>query len=652
MAEHLPPMDVAGLTDAGLKRSRNEDSFTVLVPRPDSEQERGGAVFIVADGMGGMGGGDVASQAAIAEFTRVYYAPDAAAADPLARLQSALAPANPHVREQAQTVGLARIGATAAGLAILPSGTALIFNVGDSRVYHIRGSYVELLSRDQSVLAHQLEQGLITHEEARRSRNVNVTAFIGQPTTIQPNYNQIEPQQGDVFILCSDGLWDLVETHEILDAIRNSPAKSAARKLVALARRRGAPDNVTVIIVRLGSAPRSRSLLGLGVLALLIALLILGALALWNRNPAAPPTQTALAAAEETDAVLVAVSVATEEMSPTGASVVSVLSETPLPTETRRPTATRTPTPRPSLTATVQAVVAPTKPTSTLVARASTATATRMPTLSPTPTLTRTPRPTPTPSPTVTATERPTSTPSLTPRPTASATSRAAAANPTVTLNPALATRTPQPGVPPEARAALLLQAAGDDGVVLSAKAPLYVLSPVGAPVPEVMDTLDIEAGTTVHLVDEVVRTHPESESTLLRHVQILDGALEGEQGWISVSTLEQAEPLTPRVMVNPEQAQSANVRRGAGAGFERVGSLNAGESARVLGVNSSAGWYFIELPGGARGWVSSGVLLLAGSLSGVPRLTPPTPDTPPTPEDFEFGAGAALPDGTEPVAP
>src|SRR4030095_957449 len=103
-----------------------------------SAQETQGALFIVADGMGGLGGGDVASQYAIDEFVRRYYGTVTTEKEVGARFQIALEAATVKVREQAPRLGLPRIGSTAAGVVLEASGRAMIFNVGDCRVYRIR----------------------------------------------------------------------------------------------------------------------------------------------------------------------------------------------------------------------------------------------------------------------------------------------------------------------------------------------------------------------------------------------------------------------------------------------------------------------------------------------------------------------------------
>ena len=257
----LPVMDVAGLTDTGLKRERNEDNYEMRVPEGEHTNE---ALFLVADGIGGMSGGDIASKATVQEITRRFYAyrsMNGAAGDIMDVLQNSIEETNVHIREQADKVGLMRIGSTVAGVVLRPSMEAIVFNVGDTRVYRVRGSSMEKLTRDQTLAEQQLEQGIITLAEARAARNSPITAFLGQPSTIAPLYQVASAQMGDIFVLCSDGLWNLVDDDEIHRIAIRYPAQFAVKRLVDMTLKRGAPDNVTVIIVRLGRPPRTGPML-------------------------------------------------------------------------------------------------------------------------------------------------------------------------------------------------------------------------------------------------------------------------------------------------------------------------------------------------------------------------------------------------------
>ncbi len=423
----LAVLDVAELTDVGLKRQKNEDTPKMLVPPPGTNQEELGALFMVADGMGGLGGGDVASKIAVEQIARGFYSPDNPGTDTLARLKTAMESANVQVREQAPRLGLPRIGSTAAGMILSKSGDVLAFNVGDCRIYRVRGNYIEPLSRDQSVMARQIESGMLTEEEAKVQRSSMVTAFIGQPIPLEPGIRRETAREGDVFVMCSDGLWSLVDANEILEAIKRNPARIAVRKLIRLALKRGGNDNVTAVVVRIGRAPRRLgafllrlvALLAVVAIAVIVYLLVTSGV-LAPAATATTPTQAALAGGTGTAAGAgSATPTRPASQTPAPATIVALLvSNTPRPTST--PTDTHTPTstltPRPSQT--------PSNTPTPSLTKTLTPTSTRS--LTPTLRPSFTPSNTPTPAPT--ATEPPTALPSSTPFPTMT---------PTITSTPA-----------------------------------------------------------------------------------------------------------------------------------------------------------------------------------------------------------------------
>ncbi len=686
MAQPFPALDVAGQTDVGLKRSRNEDSFTVLMPPAGSPQVSQGAMFIVADGMGGMGGGDVASKTAIEEIVKTFYDPSVTHDyDPLPRLRNALEAANVRVRETAQSVGLPRIGATGAGMILTSTGDAVVFNIGDSRVYRARGSYIELLTRDQSVMASQLEAGLVSQEEAKLSRNVNVTAFIGQPMPISPVYSRMQTQPGDVFIICSDGLWDLVEPNEILKAVQ-SPAKEAASKLIALVRQRGAPDNVTVIIVRVGMPARALPVRWL-VVAGLIVLAAVGGFALaraglfGDNRPA--PTEIALATMTSAppSATVPALVAATPEVTPAASQLISITLDTATPEVSLVAIASAT-TESPAETAAVVAAL----PTETNTPQS---TSTRLASKAPSPTSTPTATSTANPTPTATATHAPSSTPTLTAMPAPSETpqplpttapSATKPPEPTVTLNPTVITFTPAPrptsfataaAVSSASHDAFMLIVAQDGEVILSGGTTLYLFDDSATPEATV-DALDylgthpasdvtatpeasaeataditataevtagaqvaLDAGTHVQLLDDHAQPAPQGEGIVL-HVSVTSGDHVGEIGWINLSALLQATPAIPYVLPASNVIKGVNVRSGEGQLSSVIDVLLPGEFARLVGISSSPlGWYYVELTSGGRGWVSPGNVTIEGDRSAVKRLLPPpTPTFTPSPTD------------------
>ncbi len=433
------PLDVAQLTDVGLKRKHNEDACRMVIPPADAPEAAFGALFLVADGMGGLGGGDIASKAAIDALLRAFYDLQDREADPAIRLEDSIEAANRYVREQASQVGLARIGSTGAGLLFRRGGEVVAFNVGDCRVYRIRNGQITRISRDQSVMQRQIDLGM-SEEEAKSARSSQVTAFLGQPMALQAFIVREQSQPGDVYLICSDGLWSLVDDADLLKAINGVPAQKAVEKLIKLARAKGGNDNITAMIIRVGNVPgRVGRLLVPLALATVIGVLGVGAaFALGGGSlqptPTPTPTQTATSIPP------------TPTEPPTEAPT-----NTALP-----PSVTPQPTALPSATPTDTATVTPSPTLTNTATRTPSATRTETPTPSQTPSLTpsATNTSTNTPAPTVTASP----TASLTPTPSATLTasftpSRTATATevrpPTITIDPALIltlfTATPTP---------------------------------------------------------------------------------------------------------------------------------------------------------------------------------------------------------------
>lgn len=246
-----PKLKWAGNSDPGLKRGRNEDAYKMLVPPGDAAQHSFGALFMIADGMGGMRGGDLASGSALDAVIRAYYGPldggQPVSVTPIEALRDAIDAANVHVRQQAARAGLRRIGTTLAGIVILPNRAGLLFNVGDSRVYRIRGPAIEQITTDQSLAALQ------PHADAAKTTlgraSTKITAYLGQPFPLEPLIEVIEIRDGDRYVLCTDGLWTLIEDDELARIVRKRSADRAVHKLIQLAHKRGAPDNVSVVVV-------------------------------------------------------------------------------------------------------------------------------------------------------------------------------------------------------------------------------------------------------------------------------------------------------------------------------------------------------------------------------------------------------------------
>jgi protein phosphatase len=227
----------------------------VVRPADAQRQAAKGVLIFVADGMGGHAAGEVASQMAAETVRRVYYEHDGS---PPAALRQAFEQANRAVHAAAQDdEHLRGMGTTCTALAIR-GAEAFTAHVGDSRLYRLHEGTLRQLSEDHSLVAEMLRGGLLTEEDARHHEDRNViTRALGLHATVDVSVSStaMPVQAGDRFVLCSDGLYDLVEDHEIADAMREAPPHEASARLVDLANARGGYDNITVGVVRIDARP-------------------------------------------------------------------------------------------------------------------------------------------------------------------------------------------------------------------------------------------------------------------------------------------------------------------------------------------------------------------------------------------------------------
>lgn len=249
----------AVLSDKGLVRQNNEDAYLA---------DPGLGIFAVADGMGGHASGEVASRTAVEtlrEFlTRekqdadatLRLAPCPEAASPARRLVQAIRLANFNIyRASQEKVEYQGMGTTLVA-AYFPPGGAVAANVGDSRLYRIRGSTIEQWTQDHSLVWEQFKQGLISKEELSAAPYKHVvTRALGIHPNIEVDIHELLLQVKDVLLLCSDGLSDLVKDAEILRVVSETPdnLEGTVRKLIHLANSRGGKDNITALILRIDS---------------------------------------------------------------------------------------------------------------------------------------------------------------------------------------------------------------------------------------------------------------------------------------------------------------------------------------------------------------------------------------------------------------
>lgn len=244
-------VEIAARTDVGCVRTLNEDSVHCVRPSSEALRRTHGSLAIVADGMGGHAAGEVASRMAVDAVSEAYYSSEGSPRDGLV---GAFREANARIFAAAQQARhLSGMGTTCCALAVCQN-MAYSANVGDSRLYMVRGGQIYLMTADDSAVQEMVARGLLTSAEARHhaDRNVILRAMGTHDTVAVAAWVQPLPvREGDVFVLCSDGLHDEVEDEEIRDLVLQQSAEGAAAELVALARTRGGSDNISVVVVRL-----------------------------------------------------------------------------------------------------------------------------------------------------------------------------------------------------------------------------------------------------------------------------------------------------------------------------------------------------------------------------------------------------------------
>lgn len=257
-------LEFASHSDPGRVRSHNEDSVFADATL---------GLAIVADGMGGYNAGEVASGLATVmlrtELAKAFagrspgertaggrtWAQDAVAAE--------IACANAAIFRASQSQDRYAGMGTTLVMALLYDNSITVAHVGDSRLYRLRGDELACLTRDHSLLQEQIDSGIITPEQARKSQNRNlVTRALGVDPVVEPEIGNHAVQVGDVYLLCSDGLNDMVEDAEIASYLSAQAGDlgACAAGLVQLANDYGGRDNVSVVLVRVKRAfPAARS---------------------------------------------------------------------------------------------------------------------------------------------------------------------------------------------------------------------------------------------------------------------------------------------------------------------------------------------------------------------------------------------------------
>jgi protein phosphatase len=254
------PWAFAGGSDVGRERAHNEDAILV-----DPERK----LVVLADGMGGYQAGEVASQLAVdvvreesadlsisdSELGRID--PDTGMSVAMRQLRSAIEKANNRIcsvargKEELNGMGTTIVAAR------FYDGRVGIAHVGDSRCYRFRDHSLEQLTRDHSYVQDQLEKGLISEEDAKNSPQKNlITRALGIDAIAEADVQEFRTRPGDIYLLCSDGLSDLVNPEALLTHLSTErPPGDYTKRLIDAANANGGRDNISVIIVRVGDPP-------------------------------------------------------------------------------------------------------------------------------------------------------------------------------------------------------------------------------------------------------------------------------------------------------------------------------------------------------------------------------------------------------------
>lgn len=252
-------MTAAGATDVGHRREKNEDSFVI-------DEKLG--LAIVADGMGGHSGGEIASRMAVESITQIIkeFTTDPEMTlpgktnlrphDHGGKLNYAIQEAGHRIFERAcREANLKGMGTTTV-VVYAAEDRVYLGNVGDSRGYLLRDGLFRQLTQDHSFVGEQVRAGVIAPELAKthRMRNV-ITRSVGFQAEVDADVLQKTVKDGDIYLLCSDGLSNMVDDAEVKLILESNPPAEACRKLVDIANAHGGDDNITAVVVVFRESP-------------------------------------------------------------------------------------------------------------------------------------------------------------------------------------------------------------------------------------------------------------------------------------------------------------------------------------------------------------------------------------------------------------
>lgn len=240
-------MDMWGTTNRGVVREENQDAYSFEAL---SAQQ---LLAVVCDGMGGARAGNVASTMAVSEFLDRFRALwDAQERSAAVLLEQAASCANQAVHHRSTTDSDCFGMGTTMVCAYLDRTHATVLNEGDSRAYYINPDSIHQITRDHSLVEDLVRRGELTPDQARVHPHKNlITRALGAEADLHADLFDFETEPGSFILLCSDGLSNLVSDQEILyEILHGGPAEDCCQRLLEIAMKRGAPDNVTVVLIQ------------------------------------------------------------------------------------------------------------------------------------------------------------------------------------------------------------------------------------------------------------------------------------------------------------------------------------------------------------------------------------------------------------------
>lgn len=253
------PLESAQLSDAGLKRSKNEDWVTGFEPNNPLELQQSGCLYIVADGVGGAKRGERASKYAAERVLYSFF--QETDLEPAFRLSRAMKSVCKEIYDYAQDNNLSRMATTMVA-ANIRENILTIANVGDSRCYLLRSGKMVQITEDHNLAAELVRNGTYTEEEVKhvKSGNTLLRSIGGDPEVDVDVFGQIDLFPGDLILLCSDGLTRYLDKDTLIQLCEYGSAEQISRRLIDFANSSGGADNVSVYVIKVEPESQTRNI--------------------------------------------------------------------------------------------------------------------------------------------------------------------------------------------------------------------------------------------------------------------------------------------------------------------------------------------------------------------------------------------------------